>query len=217
MHKGEMIGMQPYARAKIELAGRPPGLVLHTIELADETNPYTVQIAELIDAGRGTNKLTDEQRDRKEALQWRGALGTQYTDGKHIVVPANNLFKATVEAAKDYRLGAKIEDRGAITFEQPELPIAHDGPDDLEKLYGNDRYRLRKAVNGNPSRGKKGGKVMLMRPVFPVWATSITATVLTELINWEQFVKVMESAGNVGIGNALKIGYGRFDVRITRL
>jgi hypothetical protein len=209
--------VQPYARAKIDLTGRPPGLVLHSIELADETNIYTVQIAELINAGRGGSKLTDEQRARKEALQWRGALGEQYTDGTHIIVPANNLFRATVVAAKDMRLGAKIEDRGAVTFEQPELSIAHDGPDDLEKLYADERYRLRKAVNGNPSRGKKGGKVMLMRPVFPVWSTSVTALVLTKLINWEQFVKVMESAGNVGIGNALKIGYGRFDVKITKL
>ena len=79
-------------------------------------------------------------------------------------MPANNLFKATVEAAKDYRLGAKIEDRGAITFEQPSPLIRHDGPDNLDKLYADERYRLRKAVNGNPSKGNKGGKVMVMRP-----------------------------------------------------
>jgi hypothetical protein len=209
--------MQSSTRAKITLTGRSPGLVLNSIELADDTNPYVIKIRELVDAGRGSNTLTDEQRDRKERLQWRGSLGTLYTDGQQIIVPANNLFKATVEAAKDYRLGAKIEDRGAIIFEQPTLAIGHDGPDDLDKMYADERYRLRNVVNGNPSKGNKGGKVVIMRPVFPVWETTVTVMLLPELINWESFCKVIESAGNVGIGNARKIGYGRFDVQINKL
>jgi hypothetical protein len=45
----------------------------------------------------------------------------------------------------------------------------------------------------------------------------VTVLVLTELINWDAFCKVIDLAGNVGVGNARKIGYGRFDVQITKL
>lgn len=208
--------MQAIIRAELVLTGRPPGLVLNNGELADDTNPVTQQIAELVDAGRGRKKLTDEQRERKDHLNWKGSLYVN-TEGE-LYVPANNLLRAIVAAAREYNLGTKIEDRGAVILEAapPELIIVHDGPDDLEKLWGDTRYRFRTQVNPNPTARTKR-LVPLMRPVFPSWSITTTVTVLPEMINWESFVKVMEAAGNVGIGNARKIGYGRFDVNITKL
>ena len=206
--------MQATIRAKIELAGRPPGLVLNNGELADDTNPFSIQIAELRPA-RG-KKLTDEQRERKDFLNWRGSL---YLSGSgELILPARGLFKAIIEAARApaFKLGTMIEDRGAVTLEQAELPLIHDGPDDLDKLWSDSRYRFRTLVNPNPSSGK-GGKLPLMRPVFPVWSTEVTALVLPEMIDWDVFCKITESAGNVGVGNARKIGYGRFDVQVTKL
>lgn len=208
--------MQSSARARITLTGRSPGLVLNNGELADDTNPFAVQIAELVDAGRGRKKLTDEQRDRKDHLNWRGSLYVN-PEGR-LYLPANNLLRAIVAAAREYNLGTKIEDRGAVILEAapPELILAHDGPDDLEKLWSDTRYRFRTLVNPNPSSRTKG-LLPLMRPVFPSWSITTTVLILPEIINWESFVKVMEGAGNVGIGNARKIGYGRFDVKIDKL
>ncbi len=208
--------MQAATRVTLELTGRPPGLVLNNGELADDTNPIAVQIAELVDAGRGRKKLTDEQRERKDHLNWRGSLYVNQ-DGK-LYLPANNLLRAIVAAAREYNLGTKIEDRGAIMLEAapPELIIDHDGPDDLKKLWADTRYRFRTLVNPNPSSRNKG-LLPLMRPVFPGWSITTTAVIIPEMINWESFVKVMEAAGNVGVGNARKIGYGRFNVKITKL
>ena len=206
--------MQASIRATLELVGRKPGLVLNNGELADDMNPFAIKIRELVDAGRGRKTLTDEQRERKDHLNWRGSLYVN-PDG-HLYLPANNLLRAIVGAAKEYTLGTKIEDRGAVTLEETELTIEHDGPDDLEKLWDDARYRFRTLVNPNPSSRTKG-LLPLMRPVFPVWGIKTTATILPEMINWESFVKVMEGAGNVGIGNARKIGYGRFEVKIARL
>jgi len=208
--------MQAVTRVKLELTGRSPGLVLNNGELADDTNQFAVQIAELVDAGRGRKKLTDEQRERKDHLNWRGSLYVNQ-DGQ-LYLPANNLLRAIVAAAREYSLGTKIEDRGAVILEAapPELTIDHDGPDDLAKLWEDSRYRFRTLVNPNPSSRNKG-LLPLMRPVFPVWAITTTAVIIPEMINWESFVKVMEAAGNVGVGNARKIGYGRFDVKIEKL
>lgn len=206
--------MQATIRAKIELIGRRPGLVLNNGALADDMNPFTVQIKELIDAGRGRKSLTDEQRERKDWLFWHGSL--YLNDDRELYLPATNVFKAIVSAAREFNLGTKIEDRGAVTLEQTELPIYHDGPDELEKLWADSRFRLRIGVNPNPTSRTKA-LLPLMRPVFPIWSSETTALVIPEMINWESFVKVVEGAGNVGVGNARKIQYGRFDTRITRL
>lgn len=208
--------MQAYKKARIELTGRPPGLVLHSSELADDTNKYVIQLKEVIAKIKTTKNVTDELRERKDHLQWRGALGELYTDGAKIFVPAVNLFRATVAAARELSLGTKIEERGAITFMQDRLDIVHDGPDDLEKLYADRRYRLRIPANPNPSARQKL-LLPVMRPVFPAWKSEITAVMLPELIDWEKFCTVIELTGNGGIGNARKIGFGKFDVQITEL
>ena len=209
--------MQAFKRAKIELTGRKPGLVIHSSEMADDTNPRAVQLKGVIEKIKSSRTVTDELRERKDLLQWRGALGDLYTDGAIIFMPAVNLFRATVTAARELNLGTKIEERGAVSFEEDRLEIQHDGPDgDVMKLYADDRFRLRIPANPNPSARKKM-LLPVMRPVFPVWNAKITALMLTELINWDQFTKVMELTGNGGIGNARKIGYGKFDVKITEL
>lgn len=214
--------MQAYSTALIELTGRPPGLLVHSSELADETNKYAIEIRELVDAGRGKKRLTDEQRERKDHAQWRGALGTLYTRPDDadpsrdlIVMPANNLFQAVIVAARQFNLGTAIQDRGAVTFGEAEFEIHHDGPDNLKALYDNPHYRLRIPVNPNPSARTKS-LIPTMRPLFPVWKSRLTALVFPEAINWDQFVQIIEVAGNVGVGNGRKIGYGRFDVQIRQ-
>lgn len=206
--------MQAHKLARIEIIGRPPGLVLNNGELADPTNPFAEKIAELVEQGRGRKKLTDEQRERKDFLNWRGSL---YINPEGLlIIPAQNLFKAIVNAAREFNLGTKIEDRGAVTLQETELMLVHDGPDDLDKLWSDSRYRFRTLVNPNPS-SKNKGLLPLMRPVFPSWSATATARVIPEMINWDAFCQVVEAAGNVGVGNARKIGYGRFDVRVSEI
>lgn len=65
--------MQAYKKARIKLIGRPPGLVLNSSELADDTNKYTVQLRAVIDKIKQTKNVTDELRERKDLLQWRPA------------------------------------------------------------------------------------------------------------------------------------------------
>jgi hypothetical protein len=202
-------------RVRLTLTGQAPGLVLNNGELADDTNPIAIQIAE-IRPPRG-KKMTDEQRERKDWLNWRGSLYIGEEDG--LILPARHLFKAIVEAAKEFKLGTAIEDRGAIALEETELPLVLEAtgiPHDLDKLWGNPRYRFRTLVNPNPSSTKKG-KLPLMRPVFPVWSVEATVRMFPEMLNWDTFGKVVEAAGNVGVGNARKIGYGRFSVDIQEL
>jgi hypothetical protein len=206
--------MQAHKRARIEITGRPPGLVMNNGELADDTNPFAIQIAE-IRPPRG-KKLTDEQRERKDHLNWEGSLYTN-AEGR-LILPARHLFKAVVEAAREVKMGTAIEDRGAVSLEQTELPVnlGKDEPEpyDTDKLWADSRYRFRTLVNPNPS-SRNSGKLPLMRPVFPVWSAEVTMRLLPEMINWDVFEKIIEGSGNVGVGNARKLSYGRFDVVIT--
>ena len=206
--------MQPYIRAALTITGRPPGLVLHNGALSDDTSKIRQLIDELVDAGRGRKHRTEEQDDRLNLLRWKGALYLD-EDGR-IVLPAINLFKSIVVAARELSLGTKIEDRGAVTIEETELPLGYDGPADLDQLYQDTKYRLRIPVNPNPTSRTKT-LLPMMRPVFPQWQAEARVLVLTEMIDWAKFLQVLDLAGNVGVGNARKIGYGRYDVKVTKL
>ena len=202
--------MRTETKARLDLTGITP-LVLNNAQLADPTNYYAIEIKKITDKGV---RMTPEEREQKEALQWTGSL--YLDDDGRIVFPCRNLLRGIENAARGVRLGANIE-RGGVMFVETEVPVEHDGPRDRKALWENPKYRFRAVVNGNPTRGPKGGKVVSMRPVFPVWAMTMTAVVFADILGWDDFLRVLDLAGAQGIGNARKLGYGRFNTKITKL
>jgi hypothetical protein len=211
-------------KARLDLTGIT-GLVLNNAQLADPTNEYTLKIKAITDKGA---KMTPEEREQKEALQWAGSLYLG-ADGS-IVFPGRNFIRAFRDVAPTFRSGAEI-DRGGVMITETELPIFHDGPAkfndaktglrsgpvDRQEMYDDPRFKFRTVVNGNPTKGPKGGKVVSMRPVLPRWAMSLTVVVFADILGWDKFKQIVDAAGVQGIGNARKLGYGRFGAEITEL
>lgn len=202
--------MRTETKARLELTGQTP-LVLNNAQLADPTNEYTLQIRAITDKGV---KMTPEEREQKEALQWRGSL--YLDDAGHVVFPGRSFIRAFRDVAPTFKEGASI-DRGGVMIAEAEIPVQHDGPTDLRELYKNMKHRFRTVVNGNPTKGPKGGKVTYMRPIFPVWSMSLTVVVFADILGWDKFEKIVDAAGAQGIGNARKLGYGRFTAKVTKL
>jgi hypothetical protein len=202
--------MRTETKARLDLAGVTP-LVLNNAHLADPTTYYAIEIKKITDKG---NRMTPEEREQKEALQWTGSL--YLDDAGQIVFPTRNLLRGIGDAAKGVRLGANV-DRGGVMFTETEVPVQHDGPSDRKALWEDPKYRFRTVVNGNPTRGPKGGKVVSMRPIFPTWAMTMTAVVFADILGWDDFLRVLDLSGAQGIGNARKLGYGRFTVKVTKL
>jgi len=216
--------MRTETKARLDLTGIT-GLVLNNAQLADPTSEYTLKIKAITDKGV---KMTPEEREQKEALQWTGSLYLS-ADGS-LVFPGRNFIRAFRDVAPTFKAGADI-DRGGVMITETELAILHDGPAELtdkvtglrhgpvdrKRMYDDSRFRFRTVVNGNPTKGPKGGKVVSMRPVLPAWGMSLTVVVFADILGWDKFKNIVDAAGVQGIGNARKLGYGRFNAKITEL
>ena len=215
--------MENIRSAEVALTGTGY-LVMNDMNGADPDTELSREYNGLVDAGRGRNTLTEAQEARKRRIQWERSLYLS-KDGQ-LVFPVYNVLQCLTAAAKTYRLGSVLE-RGAVQILGSEVPVTlpPDGEQpgepwlsaarSLDALYEQTRWTC--FVNGNPSSGKGSSKVQLTRPRFQPWSLAFTAEVDTESLNWPDFEKIVHTAGRVGIGNARKLGHGRFTAEIKQL
>ncbi len=195
-------------RARLTLTSRT-ALVLDNIRTADPEN----EIAREIKAITDKPEMTAEDRQRKDRLAYAGALYLD-EDGE-LIFPWANISRALRSGA--YLIG-KASLAGAvgsgISASEVNFPLNYQGPP-VGKLYEDERYRLRLMVNKNPS-GKKA-MVPSVRPVLPDWSMEFTVAVFNEVIGWDKFARAVAVTGElVGIGNARRLGYGRFTADIQK-
>lgn len=190
------------------------GLVLDNIDTADPENETAMLIKQITDK----DEMTEEDRKRKDLLAYQGCF---YKDDLgNLVMPWRSIKRALRSGA--YLIGgttlsgkmdAGIEP-GATAIE---FPLQYEGPSDPNKLYDDQRFKLRLMVNKNPSSSKKA-MVPSVRPILPEWSLTFPVTVFNEVIGWDRFVRAVEITGkSVGIGNARKLGYGRFAVSVRQI
>jgi hypothetical protein len=194
-------------RAHVVLTGTT-GLVLNNIRLADPEDPVVIERKQIT----GKRQMTSEDRERAEFLQWNGSL---YEEAGQIIFPVVNVLRSVQSIAAAFRDKTRVE-RGVSSAGAVSVPLQYNGPSDLQKLYEDPRFRFRTMVNGNPSSGKKA-MVPSLRPVFPEWRIELGLIVFNDVLGWDQFAKYVELAGSgEGIGNARKLGYGRFTAEISK-
>lgn len=197
-------------------------LLMHHPRTVDPDNRFSVAIAELVAKGK---KMTPEDRRLKEALQWTAALYTETEtdvgelDGR-IIVPTVWLTRSLEAGGKT--LGSGVNSKGAAVFRSVTISelfmlLEYDGPQDITGLSADPRFRLRTVINPNPTASKPV-KLMSVRPAFPKWSLTTTLNVITYMgLSWDDFEKSFRAAGNLGIGDGRRLGYGRFSVRLTKL
>jgi hypothetical protein len=191
------------ARYRITLTGTTP-LVQHNPRLADPGDDITREIKSIT----GKRKKTDEDRVAIERLEWFGGL---YLEDKTPVVPTANIRKCIVEAGKTRKLGKQIG--RAVSFVDFTVPVIHDGPKDIEKLYSHPGFRLRATVVNNGQT-----RIVRVRPKFPAWALVADAEVLEDLIDPHELRDVAALAGVIeGLGDNRVNGFGRFTATVAAL
>jgi hypothetical protein len=210
--------------ARVVLAGKSP-LVMHHTRTADPDDEMQAAINEITAKG---SRMTPEDRKRKEALQWRASLYTEQVkddDGEtlreRVIVPMMWLTRAWEEGGKT--LGSGTQSKGAAVFRsvtqtETQMLLRYDGPQDIDELARDPRFRWRTMVNPNPTSGKK--KLLpSVRGIFPAgWEVTTVLSVVTSMgLSWDDFLRASHAAGNIGIGDSRKLGNGRFRVKITKL
>lgn len=187
---------------QLRLIGTQP-LLCHNIHLSDPDNDFVKAIAAIT----GKRKKTEEDRREIEKLEWYGGI---YVSPSHVgrpTLPTGNIRKCLIQAAKVQRLGKAVE--RALQFLDLDVPIQHDGPDDINGLFASDRYHHRASVGIGPKR------TMRMRPRFPVWALEARANLLSDVLDLDDFKRIAELAGQIeGLGDNRVNGYGRFKVEV---
>lgn len=184
---------------KLEITGKTP-LLCHNIALADPDNPIVQQIKTYT----AKRTKTEDDRHAVERLEWFGGL---YLDNGIPVIPTGAIRKSFVNAGKISKQGTQVT--RSLNFADLHVPIAYDGPTDLEELYARPEFTSRLAV------GLNGKRVMRVRPQFQPWALTVDALLLEDVMDPEDLHRIADRAGAAeGLGDNRVNGYGRFSVRV---
>ena len=180
----------------IEITGTSP-LLCHNPRMVDPDFELNRQIKALT----AKRKKTDEDLTQIERLEWYGGL---YEENGVVVQPTSKPRKCIINAARISKMGKAIE--RALSFGSLNVPLIHDGPKDIDKMFEDRRFHSRLSV------GISGKRVMRVRPQFFPWALRLNGLFVEDAgLNFDDFVRIVELAGVVeGIGDNRINGYGRF-------
>jgi hypothetical protein len=205
------------------LTGKSP-LVMHHPRTSDPDDEMTQAIKEITDK---KTQMTAEDRKRKDGLQWRAGLYTEWVkeDGaedpvERVIIPVIWIMAALEAGGKTLGQGTKSKGAAVLRSVTPTevfVMLDYEGPQDIAGLAADPRFRWRTIVNPNPT-ARTPVKAPSVRPIFPAWSLTVTFNVVTDMgLGWDDFEKAFRAAGNIGIGDARKLGRGRFRARLTKL
>lgn len=185
----------------IELKGTTP-LIQHNARMVDSADEFTRLIADIT----AKKKKTAADYEEIAHLEFLGGLYYDPDIGVHI--PTWNIIRAFEDGGKISRQGTAIV--RAVAASTDRVKLEYDGPRKPEELWQIPSFRFRKAVGVNRNR------VIRVRPQFRKWALTLQADILDDVIDLDDFSRIVEIAGRaVGIGDARKLGYGRFTATIV--
>lgn len=194
-------------KVRFDLQGTSP-LLMHNPRMVDPE----FEINRQIKAITSKRKKTDEDLKQIERLEWYGGLYVSNGASTATVVqPTSKVRKCLINAARISKLGKMLE--RAISFGDLYIPLAYDGPKDIDALFKEPRFHSRLPV------GVGNKRVMRVRPQFFPWALSCTGLFVEDAgLNFEEVERIVELAGVVeGIGDNRINGYGRFIGKVTRV
>lgn len=179
-------------------------IIQHSERLADPTNEFAKAIKLITD--KGSKKMTEEDHERRNHLEWEGGL---YWDDKlGPVIPGDNIEACIKEGAQKSRLGKDVV--AAVWTTSSVWKLEYDGPRTKAALYKSAAIFVnRKGVVVGQSR------IMRCRPMFPTgWTLQFTLEYDPTVINGKSIVKAMCDAGAlVGLGD-WRPKFGRFTVEV---
>jgi len=190
-------------RVQLTQRGTSP-LVMHNVQLADPMFSITKAISAITDKG---SNMSDDDRLEVARLEFHGGL---YMGRGGPVMPSPNILRTIANAAKVRRLGKDVERSMLPTA--LEYPVIYKGPRDAVGLWENETFRFSTQVR----IGR--GVVTRMRPRFPDWQVVSEWELMTDILNASDFISLVEAAGIIeGMGDARRIGYGRFTAEVAEL
>lgn len=161
-------------------------LLMSSSRLADPLDPVAKDLARL------TSKRRKTESDHKEIsrVEWNGCL---WLHAGKPCIPAQALSATFVAAAKSRRRG---KDAAAGLVVDENALLRYDGPENLDELWEDTRFRLRVGVK------VKTARTMRTRPCFADWSFDFAARFLPTLLNRDEVIETFTLAGfTQGLGD----------------
>ena len=143
---------------------------------------------------------TDADFEEMYRLEWYGGL---YLSHGKPCIPGLVMDACLVDAAKKVRKGKQAN---AGLFSAGEFVIEHDGPDDIDSLWEDERFSFSATVRIQRSR------IIRMRPKFSEWAADLEICFDDRQLNEQDIREFLSIAGrDVGLMD-WRPRFGRFEI-----
>jgi len=188
-----------YLNLKVSITGVAP-LLLHNARLANPLDPITQKMKSL----HSVRKKTDETRADVARLEWEGSL--YVNDKGRVCIPGENIESMIIEAAKKDKLGKQA--KAAIIVDGLFELRFPDATKSIANLWHIEKYRDVRSVKVQQAR------IMRCRPIFREWSLDIIVSYLPTLMNRDEVVKAIKTAGvQCGLGD-YRPRFGRFESEV---
>lgn len=188
-------------------------LLMHNVRLANPFDPYTKRIVEFTKSKKVKGADKEAVSEDLARAEWEGGLYHTATErsneGIGPYLPARNLHKAVLEAARMTKEGPSVE-RGSFLIVQ-KFGLLYEGPRGVQELYDAGFVDQQVVVVGQ-------ARVVRTRPMFAEWAADVSFAVDPEVCDAERFLHFLKQAGlfkGVCDGHKGIFGMGRFKVETS--
>jgi hypothetical protein len=179
----------------LRLIGVRP-LLMHSGRLCDPLDPIARDLARIT----GKRLKTTSDHEEIARIEWFGGL---WLDQGIPCIPAEAIEAAFVAGARMQRWGKQAE--AGIQVDGP-ARLFYDGPEDIDELWKQQRFRLRVPVRVGTAR------TMRTRPRFDVWNVEFNAAYLPSLLSRSLIADIFAISGFArGLGD-WRPKFGRFRV-----
>jgi hypothetical protein len=186
----------------VAITGRTQ-LVLHNPRLADPLDRFTRAIKEI--HAKGTRQ-TDADHAEVGKLEWEGSL--YLNPDQQLALPSFNLVSCFYQGATATKNGSALF--RALVPEREWYEIETGEP--RVKMTELNTWRTT-IVNS----GRAGGRTVRTRPRFREWALTFTGFLADDELSLRDLKTAIDRAGRlIGIGDAKKLGYGRFEAKVSQ-
>lgn len=187
----------------ITLTGTTP-IMFHNERLANPLDEYVQRMSALNVQKKRKGTDTLEVLREMARVEWEGGL---YIDKTGPLMPAKMLMGSLVAGAKLTRGGRSVQ-RAAL-FTRSGYPLLYEGPRDIGGLWDDGRFLDQRMVRVGVV------KVLRSRPIFPEWSVKCGVMLNEDALCVDDLARYLDDAGTMeGIGDARRLGYGRFTVDI---
>jgi hypothetical protein len=179
-------------------------ILQHNARLADPEDPI-VRAMKPITAKR--SKKTDADLIALRHLEIKGGL--YWRDGVGVYLPNDWLEGAITDAARKKRQGKVVQ--AGVQVLEPMLALDYEGRENInsvDDIVADRSFCFTKSVDVN------GSRVPRSRPIFREWSVTATVAFDPELLNRDQIIEYLHTAGSrIGMGD-WRPKFGRFTVEV---